>query len=278
MTTETLGAAMSGSLAAHHALHAFAHAIDVRLAHLGKERQRDRLPRDALRDREHALAESLVAEERGEVDRFVGNTGSDAFLLHRVHERLAGAAQRLQRQQHREHVPAVSGVVARRQALGREEVVAREALEVAMREPRAGAAPFVQVRELLQAESRRNVGEVVLDPGALHVARAVGQARSTTLPVAKKLCAGMMTSSPGSMPSSSRATCIAAVAEVSARTGRPPKRSDSAFSNAATRGPVAIQRLRSVSETAAIMASSMVGRAKGRKFTRSARRETRPRR
>src|SRR5438128_3016910 len=104
MTTETLGAAMSGGLAAHHALQAFAHALDVGPAHLRKERQRDGLPRDALRDREHALAESLVAEQRGEVDRFVGDAGADAFLMHRVHERLAGAAQRLQRQQHREHV------------------------------------------------------------------------------------------------------------------------------------------------------------------------------
>src|SRR5713101_4167660 len=97
MTTETFGAAMSGGLAPHYALHAFAHALDVRLAHLGKERQRDRFARDPLRDREHALAESLVAEERREVDRFVGDAGADAFLLHRVHERLAGAAQRLQR-------------------------------------------------------------------------------------------------------------------------------------------------------------------------------------
>jgi len=76
--------------------------------------------------------------------------------------------------------------------------------------------------------------------------------------------------------SSSKATCIAAVAEVSVRTGRLPKRSDNAFSNAATRGPVAIQRLRKVSATAAIMASSMVGRAKGRKSTRIAQQGTLP--
>src|SRR6266853_5206025 len=128
MTTESLGAAMSGGLAPYHALHAFAHALDIRLAHLGKERQRDRLARDALRDREHAFAKSLVAEERGKVDRFIRDAGADSFLPHRVHERLAAAAQRLQRQQHREHVPAVTGVVAWRQALGREQVVAREAL------------------------------------------------------------------------------------------------------------------------------------------------------
>ena len=93
----------------------------------------------------------------------------------------------------------------------------------------------------------------------------VAPARSTMLPVTKKLCAGTITSSPGPTPSISSATCIAAVAEVSVRTGRPPKRSESAFSKAATRGPVTIQRVRSVSATAAIIASSMVGRAKGRK-------------
>jgi hypothetical protein len=54
------------------------------------------------------------------------------------------------------------------------------------------------------------------------------------------------------------------VADVRARTGRPPKRSESAFSKAAQRGPVASQRLRSVSPTAAIIASSIRGRAKGR--------------
>src|SRR6266699_1262486 len=148
MTTETFGAAMSGGLAPHHALHALAHALGVGLAHLGKERQRDRLARDALLDREPPFAEPLVAEERGEVDCLVRDAGADAFLLHRVHERLAGAAQRLQRQQHGEHVPAVPGVVARRQALGREQVVAREALEVALRKARASAAPVLQVREL----------------------------------------------------------------------------------------------------------------------------------
>src|SRR3977135_3531304 len=53
-------------------------------------------------------------------------------------------------------------------ARGREQVVAREALEVVAREALARTAPFVQVRELLQAQPRRHVGEVVLDPRALH--------------------------------------------------------------------------------------------------------------
>ncbi len=58
----------------------------------------------------------------------------DAFLHHRVHHLLARGADALERQQDGEHVPAVAGVVARRQALGRDEVVARERLEVEMRE------------------------------------------------------------------------------------------------------------------------------------------------
>jgi len=69
------------------------------------------------------------------------------------------------------------------------------------------------------------------------------------------------------MPSSSRA--LHRRRSGSERRTAPPKRSDSAFSNAATRAgddPA----LRSVSATAAIMVSSMVGRAKGRKLTRSA--------
>ena len=52
--------------------------------------------------------------------------------------------------------------------------------------------------------------------------------------------------------------------EVSVRTGRPPTYAESAFSKAATCGPLAIQRLRSVSATAAIMPSSIAGRANGR--------------
>ena len=92
--------------------------------------------------------------------------------------------------------------------------------------------------------------------------------RSIRLPVTKKLCAGVITSSPAPTPSISSATCIAAVAEVNVRTGRAPKRFESVFSNAATRGPVTSQRLRSVSLTAAIIASSIVGREKGRKSAR----------
>jgi hypothetical protein len=91
--------------------------------------------------------------------------------------------------------------------------------------------------------------------------------RSITLAVAKKLWAGVTTSSPGPRPRISTATCIAAVAEVSARTGRPPKRSESAFSKAAARGPVTSQRDSSVSATARAIASSTNGRAKGRKST-----------
>ena len=265
-----------------------------------------------------------------------------AARVHGVDELPARNGHRSERQQHREHVPAVAGIVARRQAFGGEEVVAREALEVAMREALARAAPGVEVGELLQPQARRDVGEVVLGARVLDVARAVGQPldaveaqlldhrglalvvhhqraafdgghvlvgmeaerhqvpggahglasgaradgergvlehahavslgerqelrgidgsvevrrkqqprarrhgrlrrgeidvargevhvdedrggahRSITLPVTKKLCAGVMTSSPGPMPAMRNPTSIAAVADVSVRTSRPP--------------------------------------------------------
>ena len=91
----------------------------------------------------------------------------------------------------------------------------------------------------------------------------VAPVRSITLAVQKKVCAALITSSPGPTPSISRAICIAAVAEVTARTGRPPTYSDRPFSKAAICGPLAIQGLRSVSATAATIDSSIVGRANG---------------
>src|SRR5690242_20662375 len=178
MTTERTGAGsvISRGLAPKRAAHALAHALDVGRAHLWEERQRHGLARDALGVRKHSLAQPLVAEERREVDRFVRHARADAFLLHRVHESLARRARLGERQQDGEHVPAVAGVVLRRQALGREEVVAGEAFEVAMREALARAAPFVEVAQLLDAEARGHVGEVVLGARALDVACAVGEA------------------------------------------------------------------------------------------------------
>ena len=81
------------------------------------------------------------------------------------------------------------------------------------------------------------------------------------LSTVKKLCADVITSSPGPMPASCSATSTAAVAEVMAFTGRPPQNADSARSNACTRGPLVIQPERSTSATPAMVASSSTGPA-----------------
>src|SRR5260221_2359771 len=118
------------SCALEHAGEAGDDALDVDLAHLGKERQRSSLAADALGIGEHPFAEALRAEELREVDRLVGDADAHAVLLHRIDHRLASRARLFERQQHGEHVPAMAGIVAPRQALGREEVVALEAGEV----------------------------------------------------------------------------------------------------------------------------------------------------
>jgi hypothetical protein len=92
-----------------------------------------------------------------------------------VHEGLARDVEGAKRQQDREHIPAMAGIVPRRQAFGGEEVIALEAVEVAVRQALPGAAPGIEMGELLQAEARRNVGEIVLGAGALDVAGTVGK-------------------------------------------------------------------------------------------------------
>jgi hypothetical protein len=81
------------------------------------------------------------------------------------------------------------------------------------------------------------------------------------LSTVKKLCAEVMTSSPGPMPQSCSATSTAAVAEVSARTGRPSQKRDSSASNFCTHGPLAMCPERSTSVTPATVSSSMSGLA-----------------
>src|SRR6185503_10774571 len=111
MTTERSGAlAMSGGLAAEHAREALADALDVRIAHLRVEGKRHGLARDALGDRELPLVEALLPEKRRQVDRLVRDADADPVLRHRVDERLARPAQGGERQEHREHVPAVTGI------------------------------------------------------------------------------------------------------------------------------------------------------------------------
>src|SRR5688572_15458387 len=154
-----------------------ADALDIRIAHFGKERQGHGLAADALGDGELARAQALGAEVRGEVQGFVRDSHADALGLHRVDERLARDPRLIERQQRGEHVPAVAGVVARGQAFCGEELVALEAREVAAREPLARAAPVVQVRELREPEACGHIREVELAARRLDVARAVGTPR-----------------------------------------------------------------------------------------------------
>ncbi len=89
-------------------------------------------------------------------------------------------------------------------------------------------------------------------------------ARSITFAVATHDSGVVTTSSPGPMFASASAISSAPVPEVSARTGRPPKYSESRASNAFACGPVVIQPERSTSATPSIVSSSMLGRVKGR--------------
>src|SRR5574340_345557 len=81
------------------------------------------------------------------------------------------------------------------------------------------------------------------------------------LSTVKKLCAQVITSSPGPMPASCSATSIAAVAEVSTRTGRPSQCAESATSKRSTHGPLVMCPERRTSAAAATVASSSSGLA-----------------
>src|SRR5262249_19338946 len=89
-------------------------------------------------------------------------------------------------------------------------------------------------------------------------------ARSTTLPVATQDSGVVMTSSPAPIPASASAISMPPVAELTVRTGRPPKSADSCDSNSRTLGPLVIHPERNTSATAAMVGSSIVGRVKGR--------------
>jgi len=81
------------------------------------------------------------------------------------------------------------------------------------------------------------------------------------LSTVKKLCAPVITSSPGPTPQSCSATSIAAVAEVSTRTGRPPQNPSSCRSKRVTQGPLVIWPERRTPATPVIVASSKSGPA-----------------
>src|SRR5580698_9047488 len=86
----------------------------------------------------------------------------------------------------------------------------------------------------------------------------------TTLLVATHERGVVITSSPCPTPAIRSAISIVQVPELNARTGRPPKYSESLASNAFTWGPDVIQPERSTSDTPAIVSSSIDGRVNGR--------------
>src|SRR6185437_9523444 len=87
-----------------------------------------------------------------------------------------------------------------------------------------------------------------------------------TLAVATHEFGVVMTSSPGPMPAMRKAISMVQVPELKVRTGRPEKYSDKLDSKARTFGPLLVsQPERRTSVTSAMVASSRVGRVKGRK-------------
>jgi hypothetical protein len=84
-----------------------------------------------------------------------------------------------------------------------------------------------------------------------------------TLLVATQESGVVMTSCPGPTPAIRSAISIVHVPELKARTGRPPKYSESLASNAFTWGPEVIQPDRRTSATPAMVSSSIAGLVKG---------------
>jgi hypothetical protein len=87
---------------------------------------------------------------------------------------------------------------------------------------------------------------------------------STTFAVAAKVIGVVTTSSPGPIPSATSAACSPAVHEFSASAAGAPVKQRNSRSNSSVRGPAESHPERSVSVTAAISSSPMLGREKGR--------------
>jgi hypothetical protein len=107
-------------------------------------------------------------------------------------------------------------------------------------------------------------GSMLRVAGSTSANTGVAPTSRITLAVATQVSGVVMTSSPGPTPASRRATSSVAVPELKARTVRPPQWAESAASKACTFGPLVIQPERSTSPTAAMVASSMLGRVKGK--------------
>ena len=130
--------------------------VDVRQLHRREQRQRHGLAADALGVRELSLAVAQRAIGREEVDRRIVHADADAPLRHRLDELQAGDAQPLERQQRREHVPAVSLVAPRRQAHAAH--CSPHRLEIARASSRRRALNSLERGQLAQAHACGDVG------------------------------------------------------------------------------------------------------------------------
>jgi len=77
-------------------------------------------------------------------------------------------------------------------------------------------------RNLVNAAAIR-AGSMLRVTGSISTKTGLAPARTITLAVQTQESAAVMTSSLGPMPASARATSMAPVAELMARTGRPPQ-------------------------------------------------------
>src|SRR5580692_1575502 len=105
---------------------------------------------------------------------------------------------------------------------------------------------------------------IVRVTGSMSTKTGLAPTSRTTLLVATQVSGVVITSSPCFTPAIRSAISIVQVPELKARTGRPPKYSESLASKAFTWGPEDSHPERRTSATPAIVASSIVGLVKGR--------------
>ena len=101
--------------------------------------------------------------------------------------------------------------------------------------------------------------------GSTSTNTGVAPTATMTLAVATQVMGVVMTSSPGPMSASRKATSMVAVPFENERTERPPNSADNCASNACTCGPEVIQPDASTRLTSAMVAASISGRVNGRK-------------
>jgi hypothetical protein len=127
--------------------------------------------------------------------------------------------------------------------------------------PARSTGSIARVAGVIAASMR--VRSILRVTGSMSTKRGVAPTARMTLLVATHDSGVVITSSPGPMPAMRSATSMVPVPELKVRTGRPPKYSLSAASNALTCGPEVIQPLRRTSHTPWIVASSIAGRVMG---------------